>query len=58
MTGGTSVLLTTIWVLKHRNDVHRARLSDCLSKQLQQLLIPERRSSAMRDEPGASFNRA
>src|SRR5580693_9422077 len=33
-------------------DVHGACLSDCLARQPQQLLIPERSSSALRDEHG------
>lgn len=51
---GTSrtTLLTAVWALKDRKDVHGARLGDRLAKQPQQLLIPERSSSALRDEPG------
>jgi hypothetical protein len=43
--------LTTVWTLKHCKDVHGARLGDRLAKQPQQLLIPKRSSSALRDEP-------
>jgi hypothetical protein len=42
---------SAICVIKHRKNVHGACLGNCLTKQPQQLLIPERRHHVLRREP-------